>query len=56
MLEYNYDGYGFIPGPAGMVTLNDQLAIEHDAPKDVDIKLNEIDQFVQNTVQSKLTC
>ena len=41
-----YDGYGYVPGPIGMVTMNEQLAIKHDAPKDIDIKLNEMDQFL----------
>lgn len=46
MFDYFYDGYGYGQGPVGMVTLNDQLNIKHDAPKDIDIKLNELDQFL----------
>lgn len=46
MVGDKYDGYGYESGPIGMVTMNEQLAIKHDAPKDIDIKLNEMDQFL----------
>lgn len=46
MVGDKYDGYGYESGPIGMVTLNEQLSIKHDTPKDIDIKLNEMDQFL----------
>lgn len=46
MVGDKYDGYGYVSGPIGMVTLNEQLSIKHDAPKNIDIKLNEMDQFL----------
>mgnify|MGYP006377336829 FL=1 len=46
MVGDKYNGYGYESGPIGMVTLNEQLSIKHDNPKDIDIKLNEMDQFL----------
>ena len=46
MIGDKYDGYGYESGPIGMVTLNEQLSVKHDTPKDIDIKLNEMDQFL----------
>ena len=46
MVGDKYDGYGYESGFIGMVTLNEQLSIKHDTPKNIDIKLNEMDQFL----------